>query len=121
MGGAVGSLLGGEPRDCQFEIKAESQIPGVVQKLLRVFRDVALPYYEKFGSLKAIDAALNDKPGDRVVHFAVAWFRCSKGLIVAKLVGRANYDQLARFYLEVVQKDNKGFYTKWFGPAAQIA
>ena len=49
-------------------------------------------------------------------HRGLAWFRCSTGIIVAKLVGRPDYEQLAAFYLDVMTRDNKGFYLKRFQP-----
>ncbi|GGA39973.1 hypothetical protein GCM10010981_31540 [Dyella nitratireducens] len=43
-----------------------------------------------------------------------AWFRCSTGIIVAKLVERPNYEDLVSFHTGMMTKDNKGFYMKRF-------
>jgi hypothetical protein len=97
-----------------FVLESESQVAAVAEEILNVFREVALPYFERWGSLAAIDAELNNSPGERTLHRALAWYRCSTGIIVAKLVGRPNYEELAAFYTEVMTKDNKGFYLKRF-------
>jgi hypothetical protein len=46
----------------------------------------------------------------------LANLRCSTGIIVAKLVGRPNYDEVAAYYLKALTKSGKGFYLKWFEP-----
>ena len=112
MGAPAGTLLSGSPRACEFLLESESEIASVTEKIVRVFREVALPYFERLGSLAAIDAELNDKPAERTSHRGLAWFRCSTGIIVAKLVGRPDYDRLAAFYLDVMTRDNKGFYVR---------
>lgn len=114
MGTSVGTLLGGSPRACQFLLDSDSDIPSVTESVVGVFRDTALPYFEQWRLLSRIDAELNDDPAKRTVHRGLAWFRCSTGIIVAKLVGRTNYEQLATFYTDVMRKDNKGFYFERF-------
>jgi len=114
MGAPVGALVGANARDCEFLLESESEVPDVTGKLVKVFRDIALPYYEKWKSLKAVDADLNADPTRRTPHRGLAWFRCSTGLIVAKLVGRPDYESLADIYTEIMTKDNKGFYLKRF-------
>jgi hypothetical protein len=114
MGNSVGIFLTGDSRGCEFLLESKSEVASVAEKIVGVFREFALPYFERWGSLAAIDAELNDKPGERTHQRALAWFRCSTGLIVAKLVGRPDYEQLAAFYLDVMTRDNKGFYLKRF-------
>jgi hypothetical protein len=114
MGAPVGALLGGSARDCEFLLESESWIPDVTEKIIDVFRTVGLPYYDKWKSLPAIDAELNGDPARRTLHRGLAWFRCSTGLIVAKLVGRRDYATLADIYTEIMTQDNKGFYLKRF-------
>jgi hypothetical protein len=115
MGAPVGALLGeNDPRSCDLLLDSYSEVASVTEKIMGVFCEHALPYFEHWGSLQAIDAELNDNPGERRVHWALAWLRCSTGIIVAKLLGRPDYEQLAAFYTEVMTRDNKGFYLKRF-------
>lgn len=114
MGSSVGILLTGDSRSCEFLLETESEVQSITKKIMDVFHDFALPYFERWGSLTAIDAELNDKPTERTLHRALAWFRCSTGIIVAKLLDRPDYDQLAAYYTEVMTQDNNGFYLKRF-------
>jgi hypothetical protein len=114
MGNSVGIFLTGDSRSCEFRFESKSEVGIIAEKIVHVFRDFALPYFEQWGALLTIDAELNDKPTERTHHRPLAWGRCSTGIIVAKLVGRSNYDQLAAFYTEVMTQDNKGFYLKRF-------
>ena len=114
MGNSVGIFLDGDSRSCEFLLESGSDVASVTEKIMGVFRENALPYFERWGSLQAIDAELNDKPAERTPHRALAWFRCSTGITVARLLGRPDYEQLAAFYTEVMTRDNKGFYLKRF-------
>jgi hypothetical protein len=114
VGGSVGELSNRPSHRLEFLTTQESGISRVVEGVLKVFQDFALPYFEQYGSLRAIDHELNDDPAKRTRQRALATFRCSTGMIVAKLLARADYDQLASFYLQVMKTDNDGFYLKYF-------
>ena len=114
MGGSIGMFLHRDRRACEFLLKAESEIVPVAEEVARAFRDFAVPYYDRWGSLAAIDGELNDKPTEPSLHRSMPWFRCSTGIIVAKLRGRLGYDQLAALYTETMAADNKGFYLQRF-------
>jgi len=114
MGSSVGMFLNGDSRSCEFLLELESEVVSVAEKITGVFREFAVSYFERWSSLAAIDAELNDKPAERTHHRALAWFRCSTGIIVARLIGRSDYEQLATFYMDVMTQDNKGFYLKRF-------
>lgn len=108
----VGRVYGKEGNE--FRLQDASDLPGVVSGLTSKFRDVAQPYFMSYGDLGAVDAAVNDAPQTACIHRAVPWLRCSTGLIVAKLVGRKNYDALASIYRGMLQHDSKGFYLPQF-------
>jgi hypothetical protein len=114
MGAPVGAILSGNVRACEFLVESDLAVASVAEDIGRVFREIALPYFEHWSSLQAIDLELNERPADTTVHRALAWFRCSTGIIVAKLLGRPDYARLAAFYTEVMTQDNKGFYFKRF-------
>ena len=70
---------------------------------MAIFREKAEPYFAQFSTLGAVDSAINDQPSADCVHRDSTSLRCSTGVIVAKLVGRENYDQLTATYLDVVR------------------
>jgi hypothetical protein len=114
MGGSVGHFLSGSSRAYEFLLTSDSDVLPVTEQIVRTFQEFALPYFERWGSLHAVDAELNDRPSERTQHRSLAWFRCSTGIIVAKLVGRTDYKRLAAYYSDVMARDNKGFYLKRF-------
>lgn len=114
MGAEVGDLMGGRSLDCQYILKNEEGIPAVVEQVVSVFQNFALPFYERWSSLAAIDSELNDDPSRKTIYRGMNWDRCSTGAIVARLTGRPDYEKIAAFYTEVMKKDNRGFYFKYF-------
>lgn len=110
IGGFVGSIRGGTNRDCEFSLNGEEDIPRVAEALIRVLHDFAVPWFERFSSLPAIDAELNDKPSERTPNRVAPWLRCATGSIVAKLVDRPHYDELVSVYHDAMRSSDKGFY-----------
>jgi hypothetical protein len=114
IGAGVGHIIADDNRKCEFRLKTEEDVPPVADKLADVFRNFALPYYEKFSSLQAIDAEFNNSPTERTRNRSGGWLRCSTGIIVARLVGRPDYDELAKIYTRVMEQVDGGFYLKTF-------
>jgi hypothetical protein len=88
----------------QVIVSSEADLKAAAARVVAIFEEKAEPYFAQFRTLAAVDAAVNDKPGEDCVHREMEWLRGSTGLIVAGLVGRANYDQLVPLYLETVRK-----------------
>jgi hypothetical protein len=114
VGGGVGNILSGDNRSCEFGVVSESEVPAVSKEVGRVFTEIALPYFERFHSLSAIDAELNGKPTERTPNGRAPYLRCATGVIVAKLIGRPNYDELVNIYTEFLRQSDRGFYLKRF-------
>lgn len=114
MATTIGLLMGGTSRSCEFRLESESEVDVTATQLVDIFRDFGLPYFDRWSSLTSIDEELNEHPEKRTIHRALAWNRCSTGIIVAKLVGRANFKYLASYYHDVMATDNKGFYLSRF-------
>ena len=110
IGGFIGSIRGGTNRDCEFLLNKEEDIPQVADALIRILHDFAVPWFERFSSLPAIDAELNDKPSERTPNRVAPWLRCATGSIVARLVDRPNYDELVAIYVDAMRSSDKGFY-----------
>lgn len=114
MGNSIGMFLRGDGRACEFLLRLESETAPVAEEIAGAFREFALPYYDRWASLAAIDEELNNRPTERSVHRPMLWFRCSTGIIVAKLRGRTDYGRLVALYTEAMAADNNGFYLKRF-------
>ena len=94
----VGELMAKDFRAYRSRIISEGDIPSAAQEIVEVFRGIALPYYDKFGSLSAVDHELNERPFERTPNRGTPWLRCSAGIIVAKLVNRPNFTDLEACY-----------------------
>jgi hypothetical protein len=114
MGNSIGMFLQGDSRACEFLLRSGSEAAPVADGVARAFREFELPYYARWGLLAAIDEELNNRPTERSVHRPMLWFRCSTGIIVAKLRVRPDYTQLAALYTKAMAADNNGFYLKRF-------
>jgi hypothetical protein len=88
----------------QVTLSDEAGLAAAVARIVAIFHEKAEPYFTQFSTLAAVDAAVNDHPGDDCVHRDMAWLRCSTGVVVARLVGRQDYDQLVSIYQETVRK-----------------
>lgn len=88
----------------QVALTAEADLGPALAQLSAIFHDKAEPYFAQFSTLAAVDAAINDQPGDECVHRDMGWVRSATGLIVARLVDRADFDQLVSVYREAVHK-----------------
>lgn len=79
-------------------VKLEEDLPETIKQIKFLLKEVAIPYYNRFSSLKSLDSILNDRPEEITVHANAQYFRFVKGLIIAKLIGREDYHQLALLY-----------------------
>lgn len=113
IGNSVGEYLAGRSSACEFAIDSEEQIDGVFARISEVFHKFALPYFAKYSTLSAIDAALNEKPKEKTPH-RTAVQHAYYGTIVAKLMGRKDYLELVRIYTDVLTNQDRGFYLKRF-------
>jgi len=92
----------------QVALKDEADLATATSRIVAIFREKAEPFFAQFSTLAAVDSAINDQPSADCVHRDSTSLRCSTGLIVAKLLGRNDYDQLASIYLDIVR--NRAIY-----------
>jgi hypothetical protein len=81
-------------------IMFEKDVDAAAETLASYFDDIALPFFDQYSNLKAVDEILNSAPFDNVPAYASGNFdtRCMKGLIVAMLVANLEYDNLVKVY-----------------------
>ena len=76
--------------------------------------DRATAYYRRFSTVTAVDDELNRTPRVLNVNRSIPHFRCSAGIIAAKLVDRPNLAELADIYCDVLANSDRGFYLPTF-------
>ncbi len=117
IGSTIGRLQGSTNESCQFPLVASTDLDSVVAEVSYTFTNFALPYYDRYATLAAIDAELNEDPNQPTPNRPSGWLRCSSGIIVARLVGRNDYDSLKSIYASIMERADRGFYFErllWF-------
>jgi hypothetical protein len=97
----------------QVALSDEAHLPAATSRIMAIFHEKAEPYFAQFSTLAAVDSAINDQPDADCVHRDSTLLRCSTGVLVAKLVGRENYDQLVSIYREMVRNKSNHSLAKF--------
>ena len=92
----------------RYQMREEPHINVIAQELYIIFKEIALPFFDKYDTLEKIDKALNIKPEDTSLTGAI--FKGSKALIIAKLMCRRNFKELADYYYNYYKNFSEGFY-----------
>lgn len=98
----------------RLEFRDDVEIEYLALELFARFNNDAKPYYEKFANVEAMDRLLNDQPDIHSIHGGVEPLRCQRGLILAKLARRVDYDHLEQVYRAKLESFNDGFYLPAF-------
>ncbi len=96
----------------KLKIGKREHIAAVASRLIEVFTTVAMPYYNKYSTLEAVDHALNNQPEQSTPHRIQVWLRAATGLIVARIQKREDYEYLVEEYRKQVAIQDRGFYLK---------
>jgi hypothetical protein len=114
IGASLVNLEGVGLREYRCPITTDDDVLPVVERLMVLFETKAIPYFERYRSLEAIDHLLNDQLDERVPGCSFGLPRETRGLIVAKLVDRPNYQELVEFYRSRIVKVSSGFHVPQF-------
>lgn len=102
--------LEGQSQAFRYRLNQEGDVGLVTEELSRAFAEKALPYFESYSTVEAVDRLLNEAPMEKTPHRVMDWLRASTGIIAAKMTGRQNYDELVAVYRKRVERLDKGFY-----------
>jgi len=114
LGGSLANLEGVALRTYTFPVMTDDDVRPVAEQLVALFDAKAVPYFDRYGSLQMIDHVLNDDPSKYTPNCPYGLPRETRGLIVAKLVGRSSYGELEAYYRSRLVKLNDGFYAPQF-------
>lgn len=92
----------------RFILSEEGEIDEIAESLIKIFHEIALPFFSKFDSLEEIESAVNKDPNDILLTGGI--FKGFKGIILARLLNRPNYIELSKTYSRYYQKFSNGFY-----------
>jgi hypothetical protein len=76
----------------------------------KFYHEFAVPFFEKYKSVDAIDKLLNEKPSEKVIYCDDLGWRIIKGLISAKLNNNPKYNELRDYYRSEVESKFQGYF-----------
>jgi hypothetical protein len=82
----------------EWVIEKESDMRIIQPMIMDALYIIALPYFEKYGNLNAIERILNDTSQELTKHCSLNPLRFSHGLIAAKLLNKDNFGDLQIYY-----------------------
>lgn len=94
----------------RYKIKTLEDIKlwGVIVR--KFYHEFAIPFFEKYNSVDAIDKLLNEKPSEKVIYCDDLGWRIIKGLISAKLNNNPRYNELRDYYRSEVESKFQGYF-----------
>ncbi|SOE20420.1 hypothetical protein SAMN06298216_0913 [Spirosomataceae bacterium TFI 002] len=94
----------------RYKIKSQEDIIEWGKIVRKFYEEYAVPFFEKYNSLDAIDKLLNDHPTEKVIYLDDLGWRIIKGLIVAKLINNPKYNELRVYYKSEVESKFQGYF-----------
>jgi hypothetical protein len=94
----------------RYKIKTEEDIKEWGKIVRKFFEEYAVPFFEKYNSIDAIDKLLNEHPTEKVIFCDDLGWRIIKGLISAKLNGNKKYNELRDYYRSEVERKFQGYF-----------
>lgn len=94
----------------RYKIKTQEDILEWVKIVGKFYEEYAVPFFEKYHSLDAIDKLLNENPTEKVIYLDDLGWRIIKGLIVAKLNNNPKYKELRDYYYSEVESKFQGYF-----------
>lgn len=94
----------------RYKIKTLEDIKSWGVILKKFYNEFAIPFFEKYNSVDAIDKLLNEKPSEKVIYCDDLGWRIIKGLISAKLNNNPKYNELRDYYRSEVESKFQGYF-----------
>ena len=92
------------------KIKTEEDIKEWGKIVRKFYEEYAVPFFEKYNTVDAIDKLLNENPTEKVIYLDDLGWRIIKGLIAAKLNNNPNYNKLRDYYKSEVESKFQGYF-----------
>jgi hypothetical protein len=86
--------------EIRWSIENDSDIDTVLPMISNSIDIVALPYFDKYGSIEAIEKILNDTDNELTKHCSINPLRFAHGLIAAKLTKNPKFIELKNYYID---------------------
>jgi len=91
-----------------LDLYEESQIDYIEKKIFDLFISIAIPFYDKYNDIKAVDKSLNEAPEETSLTGSIS--KGTTSLIIAKLLDREDFARLEQIYQTYYENFANGFY-----------
>lgn len=90
-------------KDLDLFIYEEDDVVKIAKVLVDYFKGIGLPYFERYATWEGLDEIFNSNLSYDSVHCAIEPERSLRGIIVAKLIGRKDLDELVKIQSERIR------------------
>jgi hypothetical protein len=94
----------------RYHIKTIEDIKKWGQIIRNIYENFAVPFFENYHSIPAIDKLLNEDPTKKVVYCDDLSWRINVGLIAAKLNNNPKYNELRDYYKSEIESKFQGYF-----------
>jgi len=112
IGISVENYLHDQTGNFRFFLKDETDIPVAANSLISLYYHYASPFFKKYENISEIEKDVNADINDTSLTGPI--FKGSKGIILAKLCNKENFENLQRGYYEYYSNFSGGFYLPSF-------
>jgi hypothetical protein len=105
----IGTYLNDEDSYRIF-LDEDSELDEFYTMTVRLFKEVALPFFEKYNSIQELDNAINVEEGKSI--FSGYKYEGNLGIILAKLANNSKFDFFENKYRNYYKEFCEGFYLK---------
>lgn len=92
----------------RFDLRNVEDLNVCCSGIAKLFKEIALPFYDKYSSLDRIEKDINVKEGKSI--FSGIKYEGNIGIILAKLTHNPEYELLKEKYLKYYSEKYDGFY-----------
>jgi hypothetical protein len=90
-------------RHQRYKIESEEDVRKAAKEIVEWLREDGLPFLDRYSQLEAMDELFNDQPEKLLPYIHSAANRCLRGITLAKLTGRDDFERLVRVYRQQLQ------------------
>jgi hypothetical protein len=101
-----------DDKEHRYYLNSESDLDFCITGIIEDFKNIALPFFDKYQSLEAIEKAINVKSGKSI--FSGVKYEGNMGIILAKLVNNPDFDYYKNHYFKYYSEKDDGFYLEEF-------
>ncbi|MEK6475900.1 hypothetical protein WJR50_00145 [Catalinimonas sp. 4WD22] len=90
----------------RFEAKHEEDIKAAALQIMGFMQTKGFAFLEEHSEVNRLDKLFNDNPYHKLIYTYNAYNRCLRGIVLARLAGRRDFQELVNIYRKSLLKKN---------------